>query len=164
MGLSLWQMNEKIEQIIYEGTDRDTGEISDEALAELELMEMDREEKAINWGLYIKGEIAEGEAVQKQADALTMRAKGHKARAETLRGRLERLLEAGECFKDPRVIVKWRKSSAVEIYAPEDLPPEFFRQKPAPPPTADKAEIRRALSVGDIPGARMDHRQKLVVE
>ena len=164
MGLSLWQMTAKIEQLINEGVDPETGEISEEVLAELEAMEISREEKAINWGLYIKGEIVEGEAVQKQADALSMRAKGHKARAERLRERLERLLEQGECFKDPRVLVKWRKSSAVDVNLPM-LRAEWMRIPPIPAAVPDKAKIKAALKAGeDVPGARIEHRQKLVVE
>lgn len=164
MGLSLWQINEKIEQIIAEGVDPETGEISDEALAELEAMELTRQEKAINWGLYIKGEIAEGEAVQRQADALALRAKGHKARAERLRDRLERLLEAGEKFRDDRVSIGWRKSSAVQIDDAALIPAEYIRQKPPPPPEPDKKALRDALKDSAVPGARIDHRNKLVVE
>ena len=164
MGLSLWQINDKIEQIIIEGTDHETGEISEEALAELEAMEITREEKAINWGLYIKGERAEGDAVQRQADALTARAKGHKARAERLRGQLERLLSVGETFRDARVIVKWRKSTAVDV-DPGMLGPKWKRIPPIPDAVPDKVKIKAALKAGEeVIGARMKHRKKLVVD
>jgi len=164
MGLSLFKIEDRIQQIVLEGTNQETGEISDEALAELESMELAREEKVINWGLYIKGERAEADAVQKQADILSLRAKSHRARADKLEGTLERYLEPDEKFSDPRVVVKWRKSSAVEIYDEEALPRMFWRQKPTPLPEPDKKAVRDAMKLGEVGGARIEHRHKLVIE
>ena len=102
--------------------------------------------------------------MQRTADALTARAKGHKARAERMRDRLERTLSVGETFRDARVVVKWRKSTAVDVYDPSLLPDKFMVQPPAPPARPDKAALRTALKTGQIDGAWLEHREKLVVD
>jgi hypothetical protein len=113
---------------------------------------------------FIKGERAEGDAVQLQSDALAERAKGHKRRADRLQAYVERHLRQGESIRDDRHWLKWTKSSAVEITDESKLPAEFMTDPVTPAPRPDKIKLRQALKTEQVPGAEMVQRQKLHVK
>ena len=165
--MKLWEMDERLEAMIHEATDRETGEISEEALFEIEHLEMDREKKLLSLAGYIKGERAEAAAVATQAERLSDRAKSHNRRADRLQKYMERHLKRGEEMRDDRHWLHWRKSTAVEVLDEKKLPAEFMVQPPQPPlpdKRPDKKALAAALKNGDVPGARLDQRMKLVLE
>ena len=164
MSLKLWQMDERLEAMIYAATDRETGEIDELALFEIDALEMDKELKILGLAGYIKGERSEADAVQLQADALAERAKGHKRRAEKLQAYVERHLPQGQSVRDDRHWLKWTKSSAVEITDESKLPSEFMTEPVTPAPRPDKIKLRQALKTEAVPGAEMVQRQKLHVK
>jgi hypothetical protein len=164
MALKLWEMDERLEAMIYEATDRETGEIDEQALFDIDHLELDRELMILGLAGYIKGERSEADAVQLQADALTERAKSHKRRADRLQAYVERHLPQGESIRDDRHWLKWTKSSAVEITDESKLPSEFMTEPVTPAPRPDKIKLRQALKTEAVPGAAMVQRQKLHVK
>lgn len=162
--MRLWDIDKSLARLLYDGTNHETGEISDEALAEIEALELDREKKLLAIAGYVKGERAEAEAVKKEADALASRAKGHSARADTLEQVITRTLAPGECIRDERSWLKWRRSSAVIVDDLDKLPIELIVYPDPPPPRADKSALRKALNDGAVDGARIEERQSLVIK
>jgi hypothetical protein len=164
MSLKLWQMDERLEAMIFAATDRETGEIDELALLEIDALELDRELKILAIAGFIKSERAEGDAVQLQADALADRARGHQRRADRLLAYVERHLPQGESIRDNRHWLKWKRSSAVEITDESKLPAEFMTDPVAPAPKPDKIKLRQALKTAPVPGAEIVQRQKLHVK
>jgi hypothetical protein len=163
--MRLFEIVDSVGHLLELSTDRDTGEISEEGLAELEALEMDLEEKLINTALYLRGVEAERDAVAKAAKELADRAKIHARQADRLREYLRANMErAGhEGLSDPRVKLGWRSSTAVELDedAVDGLPFEFIQVKRVP----DKKAIREALeSEQEVKGARLVQRRHLQVK
>ena len=163
--MRLFEIVSSVEHLLELSTDRDTGEISEEGLAELSGLEMDLSEKLVNTALYLKGVEAERDAVAKAAKSLADRAKVHGKQADRLRKYLADNMErAGhEGLSDPRVKLGWRSSTAVELDedAVDGLPFEFIQVKRVP----DKKAIREALeSEQEVKGARLVHRRNLQVK
>ena len=163
--MRLFEIVDGVQHLLELSTDRDTGEISEEGLAELEALEMDFSEKLVNTALYLRGVEAERDAVAKAAKELADRAKIHARQADRLREYLRSNMErAGhEGLSDPRVKLGWRASTAVELDedAVDRLPFEYLRVKRS----ADLKAIREALeSEQEVKGARLVHRRNLQVK
>lgn len=159
--MKLYEISDKIEAVLIAGTDTETGEITDEALAALDDLEGELEQKALNVGCYIKGEEAEAEAVMAEAKRLQARAQIHKRRAERLLKYLASHVE-GQSFKDARCQIGWRKSKAVEVEDVAKLPEEYVRTKLTLEP--DKTTLRKILSAGiEVDGAELVERWSLQV-
>lgn len=164
MGLSLWSIDEKLEALIHEATDRDTGEINEDALNEIDQLEMDKTAKLLGCAAYLKGELAEAAAVQTVADGLLARVRSHEARAARMRKYMLRHLTPGEEVKDARIRLHWTKSSAVEITDEKAIPAQFMVQPPRPDSRPDKKAIKAGLKTAGVSGARMEHRQTLKID
>ena len=167
--MKLYEISDKIEQVLLAGTDKETGEISDEALAALDELEAAFDEKALNVGCYIKGEEAEAAAVEAEAKRLIERAKLHGRRAERLRSYLSAHLSAhAHPSAQPRLAnarceLRWRKSDRVEVPELSALPAAYVREKVTREP--DKAELRKLLKSGvEIPGALLVERWSLEIK
>lgn len=105
-------------------------------------------------------------AIRAHAAAQLERAESLDRRAKDVRDYLARCMtDAGiEKIEGPGVKLSFRKSSAVQITGEDMIPAEYMREKPAPPPTPDKAAIKAALSAGiDVPGASIETRRNLVI-
>lgn len=108
MKMSLYE----IDQALLECIDTDTGEILDfERLDELQLA---REAKLENMGLYIKNLLAEASAIREEEKALAERRKAKENRAESLKAYLSRVLD-GSNFETARVKMSFRSSQSVNI-------------------------------------------------
>lgn len=160
--MQLFKVLDAIEEILAKHVDQETGEIGDEACAQLETLEVARDELALELAAYLKGEQAEGEAVRSQAKRLAERAAKHEARAARLERFLaEKVITPGQKLKDARSEISWRKSKAVEIVAEAELAEDLFRYTRAP----DKTAVRKRLDLGqDVPGAKLVERQNLVIK
>lgn len=169
--MRLFEIADTIERILLEGTDPETGEISEDCLAELAELEVDRSQKICDLVLYALGEEAESEAVRAQADRCTARARVHKRRADRLRKWLaESVLEKGEKISDDRVQVRGSESTYTDIYNAVALekawtkgtvPQDCIRV------TTDvsKSAVAQAIKDGvDVPGARRLKRRGMVIK
>ena len=106
--MTLYEIDTRITALI----DPETGEIAD--YEQFEQLQMDREKKLENIGLWIKDLRAEAAAVKEEARSLTDRAKAAENKADRLETYLEYALQ-GEKFSTPKLSVSWRKSMAAAI-------------------------------------------------
>jgi len=159
--MQLFQVLNAIEEILAKHVDQETGEIGDEALAQLGALEVARDDLALELAAYLKGELAEAEAVKAQADRLYDRHARHRARAARLEQFLaEKVVPVGAKLKDARSELTWRKSKAVEIVAEDELAEDLFRYSRSP----DKTAVRKRLDLGqEVPGAKLVERNNLVI-
>lgn len=152
--MTLYEINSELLNLV----DEETGEVLDyEKFMELN---MAREEKIENIGLWIKDLKAEALALKAEKEALARRQKTAENKAESLTRYLQMMLD-GEKFKTPKLSVSYRTSKAVEVdnefiswaMANND---QFLRFKE---PDVDKTKLRDAIEKGEeIPHAAIVER------
>lgn len=141
------------------------GDITDcPALTALDSLSIDRERKVLSLGCLILEEQAEAKAVKAEIDRLTKRYKARTREAERLAKWVQSNIKPGEKFKDARVAVTLRNSTATIVEIPaEELPLVYVRVKTETAP--DKKAIGEALRAGEcIPGCRLESRWNLSIE
>lgn len=159
--MRLFEIADEIEEILNHCVDPETGEITEEGMLALETLELQLKEKALAVAAYIKGELAEGEAVQQQADRLRDRAQRHKKRAESLKKYLQTHIDPGMKFSDDKSQIGWTTTTAVEITDYHRLPNLFLIERD---PRPDKLAIRDHINSGnEVPGAILVKRKHLVI-
>lgn len=132
----------------------------------LEGMSGELETKAQAVAYMVRALEADAAAVKQWADDAAARAKAIQARADRLRDYMAACLSAAgiQKIEGPGIRIGWRKSSAVVIDDPAQIPAEFMRTPEPPPPQPDKRAIGDAIKEGtDVPGARIEARQGLVI-
>lgn len=137
--------------------DEETGEIIN--AAELDALELQRDEKVENIALWIKNIKAEAEAVKKQKDAFYQREKALTNKAERLKEWLASNLN-GEKWKSDRVVLSWRKSESVAV--DDDFSDERFITYE---PKISKSAIKEAIKNGEeVSGARIVENNSLQIK
>jgi hypothetical protein len=124
----------------------------------LEGMAGDLEHKAQAVAYMVRAFEADAAAVAQWAKYAAERAKAISARADRLRDYLAHSLSlAGvENVEGPGVRIGWRATSAVQIEDAAQIPADFMRTPPAPPPEPNKTAIRDSFKLGfPVPGARI---------
>ena len=159
---NLYEMNEAIERLLENIVDEETGEVNEEALAELEQLEADKDEKIKNCGLYIKNRMA-------FADALTAEIKALTARRQTVLNKIERTITyvgnalEGQPKEFPEVRFGWRRSQAVDVVNEEIIPDELCIFKTERKP--EKSEIKKLLkNGGEVPGCVLVEKNNLQIK
>lgn len=146
MGMSIYDIDAAIVQLV----DMETGEVSDEEA--FDALQMARDEKIENIGLYIKDLTAEAKAIKDEEAALAARRKTAENKIERLKNLLDYALR-GAKFTTPRLKVSYRKSQTVEVsdgfvkWADEHRPDLLVYSEPKPLKTA----IKDAVKDGEIP-------------
>lgn len=157
--MKLYEIDERIYNILENATDED-GVISDEAMEELEALQMARDEKLEACGIAYKNLKAEEEALKQEKMALQARQSQKAKQAEKLSEYITFHLK-GAKFETPKVKFSWRKSDRTIIDNLEDVPAEFIKIKRE----AMSAEIKKAIKAGtDVPGARVEEFQNLQIK
>lgn len=152
-----FQIRDEIERILATCADHETGEITDEAIAQLDALELDLRERVLEYAAYAKSERAEAGKIERLAEDLKERATKHANRA----ARLERAIEAAmtpgtQKFEDERAAVRWHKGPPyVEITDASKLPKPFWRYPQPPPAEPNKVELAKALKAGPVEGAEL---------
>lgn len=148
--MTLFEIDKAIQDFEFE-IDEETGEIlNPNALEELE---MAREQKIENVGLWIKNLEAEATAVENQEKIFADRKKRIRKKIDGLKGYLGYALD-GQKFKTDKIEMSFRKSESVHI-TDEYLIPDDYKiftvvKKP------DKRIIKEALKKGkDIMGVEL---------
>jgi len=164
--LKLYEYPRAIEDAYERGADAETGEIIDEkAWAELEALQIERDERIEGVALWVKDLNAEAAAIKAEEEALKKRRQSIEKKAENLKGYLGYVLR-GEKFKTARVAVGWRRSETAELLDgvdPVSLPLEYQRVKVAVEP--DKAKLKEALKAGKtIEGVELVERQNIQIK
>lgn len=148
--MTLFEIDKAIMDFEFE-VDEETGEIlNPNALEELE---MAREQKIENVGLYIKNLEAEATAVENQEKIFADRKKRIRKKIDGLKGFLGYALN-GEKFKTDRVVMSFRPSESVNITDEYLVPDEYCNFTTVRKP--DKKVIKDALKNGkEIMGAEL---------
>lgn len=160
--MTLYEIDKNIEEAFDKAIDPDTGEIiSEEAYAEFCQLNMDRDTKIENVGLWIKDLNAEATAIKAEADNLTARRRAIENKVKGLQSYIDYALE-GEKFKTPRLSVSYRKSSSVVVSDIRELPERFLRYRE---PEADKNAIKEALKAGEtVNGAELVENMSIIIK
>lgn len=146
MSMSIYDIDSAIVSLI----DEETGEISDEEA--FDALQMERDVKVENIGLYFKDLAAEAKAIKEEEASLAARRKSVENKAERLKKLLAYALQ-GQKFSSPRLKVSYRKSSTVELkdgfidWASENADDLLTYSEPKP----NKTLIKAAIKDGRVP-------------
>ncbi len=144
--MKLYQINKSI----YDCIDKETGEVLDVEL--LSSLTLKREEKIENVALYYKSTKAESKAIDDEIKILQARKKSLDNKAKNLKQYLIENLQ-GEKFFTQRVLIGYRKCTAVEIEDINELDITYLKVKE---PEANKQAIKDILSNGgEVIGAKL---------
>ncbi len=149
MSMSIYDIDSAIVSLI----DAETGEISDEEA--FDALQMERDKKVENIGLYFKDLTAEAKAIREEEASLAARRKAVENKAERLKHLLDYALD-GDKFSSPRLKVSYRKSSTVELaegfigWAEAHADDLLTYLEPKPNKTAIKAAIKDGRVPGDM--------------
>ena len=160
--MKLYDIDKALMEAFEKAIDPDTGEIVDEeAYNDFCQLEMDRDQKIENVGLWIKDLKAESEAIKAEADKLLSRKKVADNEIERLKDFLSRALN-GEKFKTARLSVSYRRTESVSVCVPvSELPPDMIHWKD---PEPDKKAIKEAIKNGmQIEGCKLEEKQSIQI-
>ena len=159
--MTLYEIDKALMAAFDAAVDTETGEIIDEdAYADFCQLDMDRDAKIENIGLWIKDLKADADALKAEEHNLADRRRTKENKAEGLRRYLTYVLD-GQKFETAKLKVGYRKSQQVEVDMAE-LPDEYFRFRD---PEPDKTKIKATLKAGTaIPGAELVEKQNMIIK
>lgn len=154
--MNLYEINEAIDATFSLAVDPTTGEVNDEQLYLLDLLEIERDKKIENIACLIKNLKADAQALKAEKDAFQKRQKQAENKAEALSRYLMSALN-GEKFSSNRCSVSFRHTQKVALddgFTIYDIDTHFVRMKE---PELDKTAIKKALEDGTpIAGVHME--------
>lgn len=166
MNITLHQATEQVRAML-DLIDPDTGEMPQQYEWAAAIVR----ERATAVTAYLLEAERQADAADDYVKDLQKRIKSARKRCEWLRGYLaEHMLAAGiERISDERGLFSARlerdRDRAVEVFDAAQLPEEFLRRKPAPPPEPDKAGIKKAIEAGrEVPGAKIVAHHRLTIK
>jgi len=139
--MNLFEINDAIERIMAESVDRETGEISEEAAATLDDLEIAKTDKLVNCMLYMKGELAEAAGVKSVIDQLTKRMRVHENRAKWIERWMEKNTDESVDIKDPRGRIYYKESPGKVELDPPDMQPAYFKTSIDPRFVSERTEV-----------------------
>lgn len=145
--INLYEINEAVQTAFNLAVDPETGEVNEEQLVLLEMLEMERDKKIENIALLIKNLRAEAAALKAEKDAFQKRQKQAENKVNSLMNYLESALN-GEKFSTDKCSISWRRSSKIvlnEGCTVYDIDTHFLRMSE---PELDKNAIKQALKDG----------------
>lgn len=142
-GLTLFELDERIRELIESGTD-EHGVLSDEADHALDELFEKREQKLLAYGAVIKELRAESKAVKDEAQRMRQRAQAIENRAERLKERLADALGPGNTLKDARCSIYWTPATRVVVDDEDKLPDGLVKIERTP----RLSDIKKLLSEG----------------
>lgn len=157
--MTLFEIDKAIADFEFE-IDEDTGEILN--IQDLDDLQMAREQKIENVGLYIKNLEAEATAVENQEKIFADRKRRIRKKIEGLKGFLGYALQ-GEKFKTDRVEMSFRKSESVlikdEYLIPDDYCEFTVTRRP------NKTNLKKALKDGkEIMGVELIEKNNVQIK
>lgn len=155
---TLYELNQKIERFEFQ-IDEETGEILN--ADELDQIELERDEKLENIGLWIKNLTSDADAYKREKENFAEKERVAKNKVESLKKYLNFVLN-GDTFKSDRVNISYRKSSAIHIIDEYIIPKKYFVKQE---PKLDKAAIRDAIKSGKkVKGAEIVEKQNIQIK
>ena len=157
--MTLFEINEALMNFQFD-IDEETGEILN--AKELETLEMARDEKIENVGLWVKNLKAEAEAIKAEKDAMAKRQKQAENKAKSLENYLY-FATQGKPFTTPRVAISYRKSEAVEIVDETAIPEQYVNIEVVSKP--NKKAIKDAIKSGEtVDGCTLVERENIQIK
>ena len=160
--MNIFEFDKVIADAIERAIDQETGEIiSEDALAGLEEIEMEREKKIENCVAYYKDCLARAKAIKEEAKALQDRAKSYENKAENLKNYLQSALN-NEVFESSKCKISYRKSESVSIDPDALIPSKFIKIRE---PEYDRIALKKALKDGEkIDGVTLVEKQNIQIK
>jgi hypothetical protein len=160
--MTLWEIDKRISDILETGMhiDEETGEVF--LPEDLDLLNIERDEKIEGIALYVKNLKAEAEAIHTEIDRMKDRAESKKKKAERLSQYLSSVL-CGQKFETAKTSLSFRKSSVVQINNELLVPEEFMKVKTEKKP--DKTAIANRIKCGEfVPGCELVEKNNLQIK
>ena len=156
-------LNEFMENGFEKYVDTETGEFDEQGFNdELGQLELAKDEKIENIGLFIKNLSADIVELKAEEKALAERRKAKENKAEYLKNILAVSL-GGKKFETAKIALTFRKSEQVKIVDEEKLPKDFLKVKVTV--SADKTAIKKAIKSGqEVAGAELVEMQNLQIK
>lgn len=159
---NLFEINKAIMNAWEACVDPETGEINEDIYAEMEALQVERDEKIENIACWAKNLMSDAAQLKAEAKTMADRAASAEKKAESLKRYLAAVLN-GTKFETTRCIIGWRKSTAVLIEPDADLPEEYVRTKVTTEP--DKTAIKAALTSGKtVDGCTLETRNNMTLK
>ncbi len=164
--MRLYEIANEYQSILEQTFDQDTGEVNETALAKLEALQVDMQQKTIAVASYIKNLDAERKAIEEAKQAMADREKRLEKRVSYLTAYLQSNMErcAINEITSPYFVVKLKKCPlSTDILDENALPDEYKRRKEVI--TVDKLKIKEELLAGVvIPGAALKQNYRLEIK
>lgn len=157
--MTLYEIDKALMDFEFE-VDEETGEILN--ASDLDELQMARQDKIENIGLYIKNLEAEKEAVKHEKDNFADREKRLGKKIESLKGYLGYALQ-GQKFSTPKVAVSFRKSESVLVKDEYLVPDKYCEFTMVRKP--NKTNLKKALKDGEeIMGCELVEKQNVQIK
>lgn len=153
--VKLWEIDERIRECV----DPETGEIIDDAA--LDALTIAREQKVEGVALWCKELNYEVEALKAEKAKLDARIKTAENKIKGIKGWLE-FATGEEKFTTPKVVVSFRRSSAVVIDDQDKIPIKFMKEEITYTPM--KVELKKALANGSVPGCHLQDNVSVIIK
>lgn len=160
----LYELDQKINELIANSIDPETGEVSDGFIEKLDALNMERNEKIDNIMRLYKNLISDAAGWEAEEKRLSELKKSAKNRAESLKNYLSRYMEAGvEKFTSEHGKIGWKKSERVVVQDVDTLPEEFKKVKVEV--KADLISLKNALKEDrKIDGVSLEEHQNIQIK
>jgi len=132
--MKLYEYKNEIKKLIDESVDPETGELSQEASEQLDLLYSNKLEKISDVVFFIKNEQSFVDAIDVEVKKLNDKKKFVINRVNFLKDYIKRNINEGEKIDQPSFTISWRKSESVEVDIIMDLEelhktsPEIIKQ------------------------------------
>lgn len=160
--MTIYEIDAEIQRILDSAVD-ENGEVNPDAWAQLESLQMEREQKAENCALAAKNHRAAAKAIKAEIETLTQRMKAEENQADRA-GEYLKFILGGQKLKTPKVSVIFRETQSVDLDADfiATAPTEYLRFKD---PEPNKKMIMELLKAGEkIPGAKLVTKTSMVIK
>lgn len=155
---TLYELNQKFNEFEFE-IDEETGEILN--AEELDKIELERNEKLENIGLWIKNLESDAEAYKREKDSFAEKERLAKNKVESLKKYLNFVLN-GDTFKSDRVNITYRKSTALNVIDEYVIPKKYFVKQA---PKLDKKAVKDAIKSGKkVKGAEIIEKENIQIK
>ena len=160
----LYELDQKINELIANSIDPETGEVSDGFIEKLDALNMERNEKIDNIMRLYKNLISDAAGWEAEEKRLSELKKSAKNRAESLKNYLSRDMEACvEKVTSEHGKIGCRKSEKVVVQDVDTLPEEFKKVKVEV--KADLISLKNALKEDrKIDGVSLEEHQNIQIK
>lgn len=164
--MSLYEIANKYQEVLSKTFDPETGEVNENAIALLELAELDVKEKSIAVASYIKNMEAERDAIERAKRNMAEREQALDKRMDYLEDYLQSNME--RCgikeISCPEFVIRLKKCPwSTEIQNEEFVPDKYKKRKEVV--TLDRLKIKEDILAGiEIPGAAIKQSNRLEIK